>query len=233
MVSTPPRPAAPELIAPDTSEPAGIKLPVLLRFPPETPLSDRLLEQISRLNKPWQFERTAEGALLIMAPSGYQADEICVELGAQLRDWVRSGHGGLITGSSGGYVRGDGHTAAPDAAWTSPQRLASLSAEQREETYLPACPDFVIEVRSGSDTIASQGRKMDAWIAGGTELGWLVVPEHETVHIYRRGEPVEVVQRPETLSAEPVCAGLTISFEYVWELESERAFEQQPDEPAG
>ena len=233
MVSTAAKPAAPELSTPDTSDSPGLKLPVLLKFPPETPLSDTLLEQISRLNKPWQFERTAQGELLIMAPSGYQADEICAELARQLANWVRSGIGGLITGSSGGYVRGDGNTAAPDAAWTSPQRLASLSAEQREETYLPACPDFVIEVRSGSDTIASQGRKMDAWIAGGTELGWLVVPEHETVHIYRPDEPVEIVERPETLSAEPVCAGLTISFEYVWELESERVLDQQADEPDG
>ena len=203
---------------------------MLLRLPDDIPLSDRLLEQISRLNKPWQFERTANGELLIMAPSGIDADEICAELGRQLGNWVRSGVGGVMTGSSGGYERGDGHTAAPDAAWTSPQRRASMSEDQRRQTYQPLCPDFVIEVRSGSDTVASQQRKMEAWIAGGTELGWLVVPEWEAVYIYRADGSVEVVERPETLSAEPSCRGLNISFRYVWDLESARDLEIGADD---
>ena len=222
MVSTPAKPLAEPstLLEEIAHSPSG--LPMLLRLPDDVPLSDRLLEQISRLNKPWQFERTAEGELLIMAPSGIDSDEICAELGGQLRNWVRSGIGGVLTGSSGGYERGDGHTAAPDAAWTSPQRRASMTEDQRQQTYQPICPDFVIEVRSGSDTVASQRRKMEAWIAGGTRLGWLIVPESETVSIYRPGEAIQTVNRPETLSAEPVCPGLTISFEYVWDLDSAR-----------
>ena len=97
-----------------------------------------------------------------------------------------------------------------------------MSEEQRQQTYQPICPDFVIEVRSGSDAVASQQRKMAAWIAGGTELGWLVVPEWEMVYVYRADGSVEEVERPESLSAEPTCPGLSISFEYVWELPSER-----------
>ena len=229
MVSTPAKP----LVQPSTlseeiaSSPAG--LPMLLRLPDDIPLSDQLLEQISRLNKPWQFERTADGELVIMAPAGYDADEISLELGYQLMTWVRSGVGGVTTGSSGGYTRGDGNTAAPDAAWTSPRRRASMSEAQRRETYQPICPDFVIEVRSGSDTIASQQRKMAAWIAGGTRLGWLVVPEREHVYVYHADGAVDLIERPDTLSAEPVCDGLTISFEHVWDLESARAVDDASD----
>ncbi len=230
MVSTPARPIVePSTLLEDVRR-SALELPVLLRFPDDTPLTDRLLEQISRLNKPWQFERTANGELIIMAPAGYGADEISLELGYQLMTWVRGGVGGVTTGSSGGYERGDGHTAAPDAAWTSPQRFASLSDEERAQTYLPTCPNFVIEVRSGSDSVASQQHKMAAWIAGGTELGWLVVPEWEAVYVYRADGTVEVVERPEALSAEPVCPGLTVSFEYVWELESARDLEAGADD---
>ena len=229
MVSTPTRP----LVEPSTlldeiaSSPTG--LPMLLRLPDDVPLSDKLLEQISRLNKPWQFERTADGELVIMAPAGIDSDEISVELGRQLANWVRSGMGGVVTGSSGGYTRGDGNTAAPDAAWTSPQRRASMTEEQRGETFQPICPDFVIEVRSGSDTIASQQRKMAAWIAGGTRLGWLVVPERETVYVYQTDGTVDMVERPDELSAEPVCPGLIISFEYIWNLESARDMEDSAE----
>lgn len=225
MVSTPARP----LVEPSTlleeiaSSPTG--LPMLLRFPDDVPLSDELLEQISRLNKPWQFERTADGELVIMAPSSIDSDEICAELVRQLGNWVRNGMGGVVTASSGGYKRGDGNTAAPDAAWTSPQRRASMTQDQRDESYQPICPDFVIEVRSPRDTIASQQRKMAAWIAGGSLLGWLVVPERETVYIYHADGTVDIVERPDELSAEPVCEGLTIGFEYVWDLESAREME--------
>ena len=229
MVSAPTRPSVePSTLLEEISRPPN-GLPMLLRFPDEVPLSDRLLEQISRLNKPWQFERTADGDLVIMAPAGIDADEISAELGRQLGNWVRSGKGGVFTGSSGGYIRGDGNTAAPDAAWTSPQRRAAMTEDQRRETYQPICPDFVIEVRSGSDTIASQQRKMAAWIAGGTRLGWLVVPERETVYIYHADGTVDVAERPDALSAEPVCEGLTISFEYVWDLESARNLDADPE----
>ena len=220
MVSIPAKPVVELSTLLDDVSSSPNELPVMLCFPHDTPLTDELLEQISRLNKPWQFERTADGDLVIMAPSSIDSDEICVELGRQLSNWVRSGIGGVVTGSSGGYVRGDGHVSAPDAAWTSPRRRASMTEDQRRQTYQPICPDFVIEVRSGSDTVASQQRKMDAWIAGGTELGWLVVPEQETVYVFRPEEPVEVVERPDELSAEPTCPGLTISFEYVWNLGS-------------
>lgn len=224
MVSAPGKPdLGPPVVWSDLAR-SATELPVLLRFPEETPLTDKLLEQISRLNKPWQFERTATGDLIIMAPAGNDADEICGELGRQLMNWVRETRaGGVTTGSSGGYVRADGNTAAPDAAWTSPQRLASLTLEERAQTYLPLCPDFVIEVRSGSDTVAAQRRKMEAWLAGGTQLGWLVVPERETVYIYRPDEAVQLAERPDSLSAGLVCEGLTVSFEYVWDLDAARA----------
>ncbi len=229
MVSTPTKPVVNQPnVWPDIAL-STTDLPVLLRFPEDTPLSDKLLEQISVLNRPWQFERTTTGDLVIMAPAGIDADSICMELGRQLANWSRAGVGGVTTGSSGGYTRGDGNTAAPDAAWTSPQRRASMTEEQRGETFQPICPDFVIEVRSGSDTIASQQRKMAAWIAGGTRLGWLVVPERETVYVYQADGIVDMVERPDELSAEPVCPGLTISFEYVWNPESARDMEDSAE----
>lgn len=222
MVSTPAKPVVEPstLLEEIACSPDG--LPMLLRLPDDVELSDKLLEQISRLNKPLQFERTGDGELVIMAPSSIDADAICMELGRQLANWALSGAGGVATGSSGGYRRGDGNTAAPDAAWTSPERRASMTDAERRETYQPICPDFVIEVRSGSDTVAGQQRKMAAWIAGGTQLGWLVVPEREAVYIYRADGTVDLAERPEELSAEPVCKGLTISFEHVWDLGAAR-----------
>ena len=218
MVSTPAR-TKPETI-PVEHELMLAQFPIVLRLPSETPLTDELLLQISDANDGWRFERTERGELLIMPPATNSSDEISAELTRQLGNWIRSGVGGMLQGSSGGFAWPDGRVRSPDAAWVSRERLAALSPEAREQTYLPACPTFVIEVRSPGESIPSQQRRLEEWLECGTELGWLVVPEDETVHVYRVDGTVEVIQRPETLSTDPICPGLVISFEYAWDLES-------------
>ena len=222
MVSTPVRKAALD----PASEPEGdlswLEFPIVLTLPPESPLTDELLERISRLNKPLQFERTAQGELAIMAPASNSSDEISGMATVQVGNWILGGIGGMLQGSSGGFHRADGSVISPDAAWVSRERLAALTPAQREETFLPICPNFVIEVRSPSDQISVLQGKMVEWIECGTELGWLIVPENETVHVYRADGSVEVLQRPDELSAEPTCPGLLFSFEHIWQLESSR-----------
>lgn len=230
MISSPSRLEAPKTSAKPARD--SVAFPIVLRFPSETPLTDDLLLQISNANDGWRFERTDCGELAIMPPATNSSDEISAEVTRQLGNWVRSGIGGMLQGSSGGIAWPDGRVRSPDSAWVSRERLATLSAEERERTYLPACPNFVIEARSPGESVSSQQRRLEEWLECGTDLGWLIVPEDETVHVYRSDGSVEIVERPETLSAEPVCAGLVITFEYVWELESERAFAQQPNESA-
>jgi Uma2 family endonuclease len=46
---------------------------------------------------------------------------------------------------------------SPDASWVRRERLANLTAEQKRK-FLPLCPDFVIELRSSSDPLATLSR---------------------------------------------------------------------------
>ena len=126
-----------------------------------------------RLNKPWQFERSAGGELLVMSPSSNESEEIAWEIGGQVRAWVRSGIRGMGQASSGGFIRRDGQTSSPDAAWMSVERLRTMTPEQRAQTFKPVCPNFLVEVMSPSDDLARARRKMDAWIASDVELGLL------------------------------------------------------------
>ena len=221
MVSSPVRESEPHASAAGGVGQGSLGYPILIAFPPESPLTDELLAQISSLNNPWHFERTAQGELAIMAPASNGSDEVSAESTGQVWQWVRSGIGGMLQGSSGGFRRPDGSVAESDTAWVSRERLAALTPEQREHTYLPICPNFVIEVRSPSDRVSVLQQKMALWIECGAELGWLIVPEDETVHVYRADGSVEVRQRPDELSAEPTCPGLVFSFEHIWLLQSE------------
>jgi Uma2 family endonuclease len=53
-------------------------------------------------------------------------------------------------------------------------------------------------------------RKMEEYIAQGIKLGWLIDPRGGTVEIYRPGQPVEILERPATLSGEDVLPGFTL-----------------------
>ena len=214
----------------DRAESAGVALPVsavqgsvwpiVLEMPEEMPLTAQLLMRISEQNDGLRFERNADGDLEIMTPASNESDEASAEISGQIRNWIRSGIGGMLQGSSGGFDLPQGPIRSPDAGWISRERLATLTPEQRSQSFKPIAPEFLVEVRSPSLALPDQQRKMLEWLQGGMVLGWLIDPEAETVHIYREGGSVELVERPDELSAEPTCPGLTISFEYVWNLGS-------------
>ena len=191
------------------------ELPVL-RFPPESPLTDELLAQLSSLNSPWHFERTPEGALQIMAPASPDADDIGMDFGSQVKDWQRTTAGGQTYGSSPGFTTPDGAVLSPDAAWISDERLAALPPRGQRPAFPAVIPDLVIEVRSPGDRLSRQQEKMARWIAYGARLGWLVDPLNSRVYIYRPNSEPEVLERPDTLSGEPEFPGLEIDCVDIW-----------------
>ena len=97
-------------------------------------------------------------------------------------------------------------------------RLAELNEEQKCG-FLPLCPDFVIELRSSSDTLAGIQRKMEEYIANGVRLGWLIDPLDPAhhVYIYRPGAEVESLSAPENLTGDPELPGFTLDLKPIWE----------------
>ena len=102
----------------------------------------------------------------------------------------------------------------PDAGWLSPETAAR--ARSGERPYPHVAPDFVVEVRSSTNSLANQQGKMDMWMRNGVALGWLVDPQSRTVWVYRPDQDIVEHLEPAELSAEPPCEGLTISFANVW-----------------
>jgi Uma2 family endonuclease len=162
-----------------------------------------------------RFERTAEGEIIIMAPSGadsaFRDAEVCTQLGT----WAKAIGKGKVTGSSGGFILPNSANRAPDAAWITPEQMAALTPEQRKK-FLPICPFFLIEVKSPSDSLKTLQDKMDEYIANGCMLGWLIDPSKLQIHVYRPGQPVQVLDNPQTLSGEPELPGLVLDLEPVW-----------------
>ena len=94
--------------------------------------------------------------------------------------------------------------------------------EQRPDDYegmlIPVCPDFVVEIRSRSDSVARQQEKMAQWMSYGARLGWLIDAYSEKVWIYREGhdEPEELA-KPDQLSGEDVLPGFVVDMARIWD----------------
>lgn len=197
--------------------------PLLLQLAPVIKLSDDQLLELCAINRDLRIERTSEGDLLIMPPTGGETSTTNFELTGQFRDWVRTDGTGVGFDSSGGFRLPNRAMRSPDAAWVRRSRWEALTPEQRRH-FPPLCPDFVIELRSPSDRLAgvpfeglrTAQAKMQEYVDNGAQLGWLIDPPDRKVYIYRPGAPVEVLDDPRTISGDPLLPGFALDVGKLW-----------------
>ena len=103
----------------------------------------------------------------------------------------------------------NGAKRSPDVAWVKSDRWESLTLEEQEK-FPPLWPDFVIELRSRTDSLNQLQEKMQEYLDSGLQLGWLINPQEQQVEIYRPNQAVEVVPLPTTLSGEQVLPGFIL-----------------------
>ena len=196
-------------------EPYG---PIVLRLHPAVQLTDDLLAALSSQNGALRLERNAQGELEILPPTHGETGTKNFEINVDFGIWVRADGTGRGFDSSTGFDLPNGSNRSPDLSWVLKSRLAELTEEEKRG-FLPLCPDFVLEIRSGSDRLRRIQRKMEEYIANGTRLGWLIdsVGRRHRVYVYRPGAEVEVLERPETISGEPELPGFTLDLQTIWE----------------
>ncbi|NEQ69144.1 MAG: Uma2 family endonuclease [Symploca sp. SIO2D2] len=102
-----------------------------------------------------------------------------------------------------------------NAAWVIRESWESLTRQQRKG-FVPLCPDFVIELRSESDSLPKLQAKMREYIDNGAKLGWRIDPQNQRVEIYRAGREVEVLEHPSSLSGEDILPGFILKLKRVW-----------------
>src|SRR5262245_14379555 len=173
-------------------------------------ISDRAFWRLCRENPDLRLERSEKGVVEIMAPTSGGTGARNADLTAQLVVWAKTDGTGIAFDSSTAFRLPNGATRSPDASWIRHERWNALTTQEREEKFAPLCPEFVIELRSHSDTTKKLRAKMEEYLAQGTRLGWLIDPIQGTVEIYRPGLPVETLQRPATLSGEDVLPGFVL-----------------------
>jgi len=150
-----------------------------------------------------------------MPPAGWKTGNRNAEVTMQLHLWAKQDGAGAVTDSSAGFKLPNGAIRSPDAAWISHARLTEMTEEQKGK-FLPLCPDFVLELRSPTDSLIVLQAKMREYIDNGARLGFLLDPQQKRAYVYRSQTPVEILDNPETLPGDPVLPGFTLNLREIW-----------------
>lgn len=172
-------------------------------------------EQLCRDNRDLRLELTSKGELIVMPPTGSKTGQRNFSLTSQLARWVLKNGTGVGFDSSTGFTLPDGAIVSPDGSWIRRERWNALS-EEEQEGFAPICPDFVIELRSPSDSLSRLQNKMQEYIKNGALLAWLIDPLQRQVYIYRPDHDMEVLDDSETVSGEPLLRGFLLNLRELW-----------------
>jgi Uma2 family endonuclease len=178
-------------------------------------LTDEQFEKLCRENPELRIELTSRGELIIMPPTGMKTGWSNSKLNQRLAEWTERDGSGLCFDSSTLFTLPDGSKRSPDASWIRGEKWEALTDEQKQSSATMA-PDFVIELRSPSDSWPLLEEKMLDYIRNGGLLGWLIDPERKRVYVYRQDQPMETLDDPATLAGDPLLPGFIFNPREIW-----------------
>jgi Uma2 family endonuclease len=183
---------------------------VVLKFTPDTQFSDDELFAFCASNPDLRIERNKNKELIIMSPVGGLSSSQNNTVSSLLWIWNNQIGLGVTFDSSCGFRLPDNSMLSPDAAFVSMKRWEELNDIDKRK-FPPVVPDFVIEVRSESDSLAELQDKMSNWIKNGCQLAWLIDPIEEKVYIYNfKGLIKSVSSFQAKVSGEKVLPGFEL-----------------------
>ncbi len=175
-------------------------------------------EQLLRFcadNRDLRFELTAKKELIVMPPANLDTSSKNYRIIGEFYIWSKQDGTGKGFDSSAGFTLPNGAVRSPDVAWVAGERWEALPEEERVK-FSRLVPDFVLELRSPSDTLASLQRKMEEYIENGVRLGWLIDPLQQRVYVYRPGQPTETLENPAAVSGEEILPGFILNLGDIW-----------------
>ncbi|MYD11632.1 MAG: Uma2 family endonuclease [Chloroflexi bacterium] len=155
-----------------------------------------------------------DGELFWNMPPGYRHGRLEILIGHYLLVYAEEHDLGEVTGAVGYYPADVRHTLlAPDVAFV---RKQAAPADTHDK-FVARMPDLAVVIQSPSNTLAELRRKAAVYLANGTELVWLVLPERAGVEVWRAdadGEAAsEFIARDGSLTGEPVLPGFTLDLQ--------------------
>lgn len=167
-------------------------------------------------NKSMRIEMDKQGAITIMPPTGSETGKRNFKLIGKFSVWVEKDGSGVGFDSSTGFRLPNGAKRSPDLSWMRLEKWNAVAPERRKK-FAPVCPDFVVELRSETDSLRKLQAKMQEYIENGASLGWLIDATKKRVFIYRPNAEVEILDNPPQVSGEPLLKDFTLNLKEIWD----------------
>jgi Uma2 family endonuclease len=90
--------------------------------------------------------------------------------------------------------------------------LVGVSLKQ----FIPVVPDFVIELRSSSDSLSDLQEKMREYQRLGVRLGLLINPQNQQVEVYSPAGKVVILNKPMEVDCEAIMPGFRLRLGKMW-----------------
>lgn len=167
------------------------------------------------LNNPdLRLELMGTGELLVMAPTGGESGAVNADLVVEVSLWNRQTDLGKVFDSSTGYdfTSLGGGKLSPDVSWIEGKRLVGIDIKG----FIPLVPDFVIELRSATDSRGKLQAKMQEYQRLGVQLGLLINPPSQQVEIYQPDRPMTLLETPQNVDCGAVMPGFVLSLARIW-----------------
>ena len=188
---------------------------VKLELPPTIQVTEEQFFDFCQVNRELRIERNINGDLLIMSPTGGKTGRRNFKLIKLLSRLEDTNSEWIGFDSSTGFRLPNGANRSPDVSFLRKDRWDSLTLEEQEK-FIPLCPDFVIELRSVSDSLSELKEKMQEYIDNGSTLGWLIDPQKRKVYIYTSFQQEQCLDNPTTISASPLIPDFVLQLVELW-----------------
>lgn len=172
-------------------------------------LNDDEFFAFCRANPSLRIERDETGQIIFEMPTGIKTSITNSALNGEVYLWNRQYKLGFTTDSNGGFTLPDNSVRAPDVAWISRERWASVPEADRDK-FSHVCPDFVIELMSDVDERYTLPAKMESYLRNGVRLGWQIDPFARQTTVYRPDQLPQIVPFSETLNGEDVLPNFSL-----------------------
>lgn len=165
-------------------------------------------------NPDLRLELTPNSELIVMAPTGGESGKRNSKLNLRIGVWNEQAELGEVFDSSTGYdlIAFGGGKPSPDVSWIEKSRLEGVNIVG----LIPVVPDFVVELRSATDSLSETQAKMREYQRLGVRLGLLIDPQGKKVEIYRAGRELEVLESPESIDCDEVMPGFVLNLSKIF-----------------
>lgn len=151
-----------------------------------------------------------EGELITMTPAGGRHGEVCLNIGFQIKLYLKDHPIGRAVGTETGFfTRSDNGTVrAPDVAFIPHDRIPPDGLPQG---YLAIIPAIVAEVVSPHDRATDVKQKAQEWLQFDVDVVWIVYPELQSVEIYRHHKQMVMMTTTDMITADAILPEFSVS----------------------